>query len=46
MGYHYRRRTEFNNRSERIATVVILLLVIAVLALFLLVYHDVPLRTA
>jgi len=48
MGYHYRRRREFgpNARAELIATIAIIVLVVAVLALFLLVYHDVPLRTS
>ena len=47
MSYHHRRERSWgrNARAEMIASVIILVLIVGTLAVFLLVYHDVPLRT-
>ena len=46
MSYHHRRRQEWgrNPKTERIVTVVMLVVLVATLAVFLLVYHDLPFR--
>jgi hypothetical protein len=49
MAYHHRRPPRPWGRhagAEIVATIVVLVAVVAVLALFLFVYHDVPLRTS
>jgi hypothetical protein len=46
VSYHHHRPKTWgrNARAEKIATVVVLVLVIATLLVFLLIYHDLPLR--
>jgi hypothetical protein len=49
MGYYQRRQRNPWGRNatvEFVATVVVLAVVVATLAIFLLVFHDVPLRTS
>lgn len=48
MAYHHRREHSWgrNARLELIMTAVVIVVVLGVLALFLFVYHDVPLRTS
>jgi hypothetical protein len=46
VSYHHRQQKSWgrNARAEQIATVVVLVLLVAVLVVFLVIYHDVPLR--
>ncbi len=51
MGYHYRRPRDRsgpgrNPRLELAVSAAVLLVVVALIALFLFVYHDFPLRTS
>jgi hypothetical protein len=48
VGYHSKRpRNDWgeNRKTELAVTIIVLAIVLGTLAVFLLVYHDVPLRT-
>ncbi len=46
MSYYHRRNRSWgrNARAEMVATIVMLVLIVGTLAVFLLVYHDLPFR--
>lgn len=46
MSYYHRRQRDWgrNAKAEMVATVIMLVVIVGTLAVFLLVYHDLPFR--